>query len=250
MGYEDYVDGIRGDDYMIAQGRVTNMDNLENLTLGYSPFGYFGGQLDNLLIYNVALTPTEIISQYNKGKGYDGYPDGDAPYVNSTAESDDPLEKGFIETINISLCDNSGIDSVRLIIADYNFSMDLISNNTYELYQFSSYYPFSLFQGLINYRIYFTDIRGNIGMYQDSITIINSVSDVLMIVIMIFTTVLSIYLYFKLKGWLFLLFMVLISFSLGIASTQGNIPMTPMFQVFYIVFHVLLFVAKIFDVGK
>ena len=102
-----YVDGSVIDS--AAQTYTTGFDGASHINLGYldiSPFYYFSGSLDEVAIYNAALSQSEIWDQYYKGlKGY-GYcemiPPIPAP-TNLKAIKDNP------DTTNVKLSwdDNS-----------------------------------------------------------------------------------------------------------------------------------------------
>ena len=68
---EIYVDGVHSDTASISQGTYVAMENKSNpLTIGWAPvFGgsNFDGLIDDVRIYNYALTPLQIRTEYNQG---------------------------------------------------------------------------------------------------------------------------------------------------------------------------------------
>ena len=83
--------------------------------------------------------------------------DNDAPTYDTLTESNDPLELGNTETININVYDESTISFVYIEINNVNYTMDFISGDTYRN---STWTPITI--GIKNYSIWLIDEFNNI----------------------------------------------------------------------------------------
>ncbi|MFW9770787.1 MAG: hypothetical protein ACFFEO_01270 [Candidatus Thorarchaeota archaeon] len=91
------------------------------------------------------------------------------PLLSGLFESSDPLELGNSEKIQIDAFDLSPIDTVWIEIEGVNFTMNHISGNTYE---HSDWTPNMV--GVKNYIIYANDTSGNLNLFSDTITVIDT----------------------------------------------------------------------------
>lgn len=235
-------------------GNPTNFINTDNLVIGANPFFPIyrspNGLLDNIILYDVELTPSEVWSQYNNGNGYEGYPDGYPPIINQVIESDNPLSLGLNETITVFTCDYSGIEFVYFEIDKVNYSLELIGNNSYLIYRNSLWSP--IFAGIHYYTIYVMDVRNNMAIYQNSIVVIDSVATILSFTFLFGLMFLELLLYLRIKrNKVIRLPLIATVFLFGIiintSSFVFNIPFTPYIQLFLIMFESVIMILTCFE---
>ena len=166
------------------------------------------------------------------------------PNIFDVIESDDPLELGNNETITCNITDLSTILFVYLEFDDTNHSMTNIYGNTY---QYSNWLPNAT--GLYNYTIWTKDNETNIANYSGDITVIEIPiiptivpNAILAIIVMFFLMGLMIFFYTVNRRWIIMLTIFLFSIIFGvIALSQFQIPFSPYFQLFFIIFQSIFF---------
>lgn len=81
-----YIDGVLSGAQSPADGQIASMSNTDDLRIGIGPcvpwnYSYFTGSLDELAIYNRALSPTDIQNIYNAGASGKCNGGGSAPVI-------------------------------------------------------------------------------------------------------------------------------------------------------------------------
>ena len=196
--------------------------------------------MDNVILYNVTLTAEEVKSQYNKGVGFEGYPDPNPPCYENLIEDTDPLEFGLNETISLDAWDISDF-TVSIELDGVNYTMNNVSQNYFHLWN-------PQYSGSIPYTIYLEDIRGNLRIIRGFIAVINSPLVIFSTITLVLLMGAMVLFYLKFKVWLVMLVILLFSFIFGVTSIGiYGFPFTPYFQIFFLIFQCNFFrIAKPF----
>lgn len=235
-------------------GNVANYSNHVNFTIGYSSLLSFytpiDGYMDNVILYNRTLTHKEVLSQYNKGAGYEGYPDGYDPIIENITEYSDPSEYGYNINITVDVCDYSGIDFVYLDDGNVNYTMANIGGNTYS---YATWIP--SYAGYRNYKIWCKDMRTNTIYQQGSVFVIDSTETVLSLIVLFLFLILQLILYLRLKPHREIKFpliagIFLFALIINVASIGNRIPFTPYLQFFFIIFEIIVFIMTSIEYYK
>ena len=250
FGIEIYIDGVDTSEFRLGFGTLPLLVFTAPVRIGAGQ-AYYQGFIDNVIIYNRTLTHSEVISQYNNGFGYEGYPDGYDPILENLTISENPIELtlneiGFPVSICVDACDYSGIDYVYLIINNGNYTMSYVGNNTYCFNDFQPSYS-----GLYKFTIWCKDMRINEISITGSIAVLSSAEMIGGMVILVLVFLAHLLLYLKLANNLIVKLpliasLFLLSIGINIGSFGLRIPLTPFIQILFIVLEgVIMLIASV-----
>lgn len=245
--YQNGVENIFGQTLI---GNPQNTSNNVPLVIGDAPIAFYqspNGTMDNFIFYTTKLTANEVKSQYNKGVGYEGYPDADNPYwynLNITPQFPEVLEFGLNATVEVDACDISNVSEVLIEYDEVNYSMTNIYNNTWS--NLGQWKP-----TLTNYRffrLFFIDGRNNTCWIKRFIFVVSSPIIFMGLTITGVLMLGMVYFYLRVRKFLVILTVFLFSIVFGISALFiASFPFTPYFQLFFIAFQSVMFLKTTQD---
>ncbi|MFX0007932.1 MAG: hypothetical protein ACFFAV_14585, partial [Candidatus Hermodarchaeota archaeon] len=122
-------------------------------------------------IKNYKIHANDTVGSWNSINGSISVSDTTGPIFSNLVESNDPLELGQTETIQINVTDLSGISQVLIEISSNNYSMTNIFGSTWE---YNTWTP--AVTGIKPYLIYANDSLGNLNFISSDITILDTIA--------------------------------------------------------------------------
>jgi hypothetical protein len=120
-----YVNGVLDNGFVSGTAPAAQLDAPVNVNIGRRTGGfYFNGLIDEVRIYDRALTPAEIAADMNTRIGEPPPPDTAAPTVSMTAPGDGSTATGTV-TLTASASDNVAMGGVQFLLDGANLGPEV-----------------------------------------------------------------------------------------------------------------------------
>ena len=124
-----YLNGQLDNGALLGTVTSTQQNSSANVNIGRRPSGgfYFNGRIDNVRLYNRALTASENQTDMNTALGSGGSPDPTPPTVSISSPASGAQVNGIV-TVTAAAADNVGVVGVQFVVDGVNAGAEDLTN--------------------------------------------------------------------------------------------------------------------------